>query len=86
MAGGSDIVLSFFEDEAEQFGDADPAATVVRRRDASASAVVVRNGRGPPTASDGAGGTQVIPVEPAPRVVDAIAAGDLMHSWDGSYP
>ncbi|MGY6411902.1 MAG: sugar kinase [Alkalilacustris sp.] len=79
-APGADLVLPSFDDEAAQFGDADPAATVARYLDLGAAEVVVKNAGGPVRfgAADGTGGT-VTGLERA-TPVDSTAAGDSFNA------
>ena len=82
-AGAATIVLPSFDDEARNFGDADPGATVRRYRAAGAGAVVVKNG-GAPVLIDAGGEAGEIEIEAARdvAVVDATGAGD---SFNGAY-
>lgn len=77
----SDIALPSFDDEARWFGDADPAACARRYAAAGAGEVAVKDGAGPVTILS-EGGTTVMPVPPAAKVVDATGAGD---SFNGGY-
>ena len=78
-AGGADIVLPSFDDEAAHFGDADPQATIDRLRGAGAGLVVVKNGgaavqfAGP----DGAGTIDGLAMQ---QPVDTTAAGDSFNA------
>jgi 2-dehydro-3-deoxygluconokinase len=46
-AGGADLVLPSFDDEAAHFGDATPQDTIARYQDRGTGDVVVKNGGGP---------------------------------------
>ena len=94
-AGCATIVLPSFDDEARNFGDADPATTARRYRVAGAGTVVVKNGGAPVLIDAGPGenaavegaaveGKPVIEIEAARdvEVVDATGAGD---SFNGAY-
>jgi len=74
----ADIVLPSFADEAEAFGDADPAATAARY---GGPEVVVKNAGGPMAASLHG---QAVALPSAPRIVplDSTGAGD---SFNGAY-
>jgi 2-dehydro-3-deoxygluconokinase len=78
-AGGMDIVLPSFDEEAAHCGDADPAATVRRYTAAGAGSVVVKNGPGEILLKDG---EEEIRYQPpaAPAVVDSTAAGDSFNA------
>ncbi|SFR14680.1 2-keto-3-deoxygluconate kinase [Poseidonocella sedimentorum] len=78
-AAVSDIVLPSFEDEADWFDDADPAATARRYQQAGAVTVIVKNGRDPVFYSETAQQGE-IPVTPAEEVVDTTAAGDSFNA------
>lgn len=75
----SDIVLPSFEDEADHFGDADPAATAARYAFSGARVAVVKNGEGPILLTEGQTATQVTP-PPVKEVVDTTAAGDSFNA------
>ncbi|MGB5556836.1 MAG: sugar kinase [Paracoccaceae bacterium] len=78
-AAVSDIVLPSFDDEAVHFGDANPAATRDRYRDAGATTVVVKNGAGEiHYLRDGEVGS-VVPAA-ALQVVDTTSAGDSFNA------
>jgi len=78
-AAVSDMVLPSFEDEAEHFGDPDPAGTARRYAQVGAGCVIVKNGEGAiHYLNDGATGT--VAVTPASRVVDTTAAGDSFNA------
>ena len=78
-AAVSDIALPSFEDEADWFGDQDPAATVARYAGAGVKTVVVKNGAGPVRfRSEGAEAER--PVEPVAAIVDTTAAGDSFNA------
>lgn len=81
MAGAavSDIALPSFEDEAQWFQDATPAATIERYAAAGASCVVVKNGDAAVSYLEG-GERGEVPVTPAPSVVDTTAAGDSFNA------
>lgn len=74
-----DIVLPSFDEEAAQFGDADPAVTARRYADAGAGMVVVKNGAGEMAVRVGAAGVRFQPPV-APVVVDTTAAGDSFNA------
>jgi 2-dehydro-3-deoxygluconokinase len=78
-AAVSDIALPSFEDEADWFGDADPAATAQRYADAGASTIVVKNGGEPVCYRQGDAHGHVA-VEPLSCVVDTTAAGDSFNA------
>ncbi len=83
-AAVSDVVLPSHEDEAEFFGDTDPAATAQRYANAGASEVVVKNGDGPMlTLCDGQ--TTVAHPKAVPHVVDTTAAGDSFNAGYLAY-
>ena len=75
----SDTVLPSHEDEAEWFGDADPAATAARYAHAGAAEVVIKNGPGPMLALSNGDSITVDPVKVA-EVVDTTAAGDSFNA------
>ena len=79
FAGGADLVLPSFEDEAAQFGDADLEATVARYLALGAGEVVVKNGGGP-MRFGGAGGFGVLGDLAPERAVDTTAAGDSFNA------
>lgn len=80
-AGACSIAAPSFDDEATAFGDADPAATIARLRDAGAEEIVVKNGAGPVAWS--AGGQGGVVADLAPVIpVDTTGAGD---SFNGGY-
>lgn len=79
FAGLADIALPSHEDEAAQFGDADPAATCARYARAGCGTVVAKDGAGPIAhLAGGVPGTG--PVAPVARVVDSTAAGDSFNA------
>ncbi|MBF9035823.1 sugar kinase [Rhodobacterales bacterium HKCCE2091] len=80
-AKAADIALPSFEDEADHFGDADPAATAARYAEAGCSRIIVKNGPGQMLIRDGSETAVVTPV-PAAEVVDTTAAGD---SFNGAF-
>lgn len=71
----SEIILPSFDEEAAQFGDADPKATVARYLSAGATSVVVKNGGGVVQYSCG-GEVGAHSPEPVAQLVDTTAAGD----------
>lgn len=75
-ASVADVVLPSFDEETGLFGDATPAATVTRYREAGARIVAVKNGGGALTLWDADGGRREVPAEPVDRIVDTTAAGD----------
>lgn len=77
-AGSADLVLPSFDDEAEQFGDADPQATLARYLARGAGQVVVKNA-GCDIAFDGAEGRGTLSLAPE-RPVDTTAAGDSFNA------
>ncbi|MCO6390811.1 sugar kinase [Aliihoeflea aestuarii] len=77
----STIALPTFGDEAQLFGDDDPAATAVRYRAAGVSEIVVKNGRQPAYVDTGQRCFKVGAQE-VENVVDATGAGD---SFNGAY-
>lgn len=77
-AGLADLVLPSFDDEAEQFGDADPQATLARYLAQGARQVVVKNA-GRDIAFDGAEGHGTLSFSPE-RPVDTTAAGDSFNA------
>lgn len=78
-AAVSDILLPSFEDEADWFGDADPAATANRYTAVGATTVVVKNGAAPVHYIQGTARGEVA-VPPLPSVVDTTAAGDSFNA------
>ena len=75
----ADIALPSHEDEADWFGDADPAATAARYAGAGASTVVVKDGGGPVIWRQ-AGEAGEVPVRPVDEIVDSTAAGDSFNA------
>lgn len=75
-ASVADTVLPSFDEEEAAWGDASPADTVARYRDAGAGTVVVKNGAGPITGWTDAEGLVEVAPAPVARVVDTTAAGD----------
>ncbi|WP_347137491.1 sugar kinase [Paracoccus sp. SSK6] len=78
-AGGADLVLPSFDDEATHFGDADPQATVTRYLALGAGQVVVKNGGGPIRFGGRDGTGTVTDLEPE-TPVDSTAAGDSFNA------
>jgi len=78
-ARGMDIVLPSFDEDAAQFGDADPAATARRYAGAGAGLVIVKNGAGEMVLRQGADEVRFRPPA-APAVVDTTAAGDSFNA------
>lgn len=79
-AGACSLILPSFEDEAAQFGDSDPAATVARYRATGCPLVVVKNGAGP-VVTGGVAGLAEHPTPPLPGpVIDSTAAGDSFNA------
>ena len=79
-AANADCVLPSFDEESLHFGDASPADTVARYRDAGATTVVVKNGPGALhfwARGEEAGSAAAAAV---PRVVDTTAAGDAFNA------
>lgn len=78
-AGVADIALPSFDDEAQWFGDADPAATAARYAGAGVATVVVKNGAGPILCRADGAEVWADPV-PVPKVIDSTAAGDSFNA------
>lgn len=78
-AGVSDTVLPSYEDEAEWFGDRDPAETAKRYADQGAQTVIVKNGPGQILAWAN-GETVLHTPEIITDVVDTTAAGDSFNA------
>ena len=78
-AGVADIALPSFDDEAQWFGDSDPAATAARYAGAGVATVVVKNGAGPILCRADGAEVWADPV-PVPEVVDSTAAGDSFNA------
>ncbi|MCZ0960682.1 sugar kinase [Paracoccus benzoatiresistens] len=78
-AGGADLVLPSFDDEAVHFGDADPEATAARYLRLGASEVVVKNGGGPVRYA-GPQGAGLIDDLARIAPVDSTAAGDSFNA------
>jgi len=76
-AAVADIALPSFDDEAQWFGDADPAATLARY--GAVGCVVVKNGAGPVWWREGAA-TGIHATAPVADVVDTTAAGDSFNA------
>ncbi len=77
----ADIALPTFPDEAELYGDAEPAATADRLAEAGVREVVVKNGTEPALVrSDDT--DLIVPASPSPSPVDTTGAGD---SFNGAY-
>ncbi|MHA3914689.1 sugar kinase [Halovulum sp. GXIMD14793] len=74
------IVLPSFDEEQAGFGDADPAATVARYRQAGAKTVIVKNGAGPMTGWSEADDIVVLDPPRITDVVDSTAAGDSFNA------
>ncbi len=74
-ASVADVLLPSFDEEEGLFGDATPADTVARYRDAGAQVIAVKNGGGDVTLWD-ADGLRTLHVDKVPQVVDSTAAGD----------
>lgn len=79
-AAGADLVLPSFDDEAAQFGDADPAATVARYLGLGAAEVVVKNAGGPVRFAAAAGGGGEVTGLLRAVPVDSTAAGDSFNA------
>ncbi len=79
-AAVADITLPSFDEEALHFGDADPAATIARYRDAGIATVVVKNGED--ELHVGATDAPVRGFRPdkAPQITDTTAAGDSFNA------
>ncbi len=75
----SEIVLASFDEEARNFGDADPSATVARYLSAGATSVVVKNGAAPIHYSCGGVAGMHVP-DAVDTVVDTTAAGDSFNA------
>ena len=75
-ASVADTVLPSFDEEVAAWGDASPADTVARYRDAGAGTVVVKNGAGLVTAWTDVDGLVEVAPTPVARVIDTTAAGD----------
>ena len=75
-AAVADTVLPSFDEEELAFGDASPAETIARYRDAGADTVVVKNGAGICRAVSGGEGTVELTPPAVRRVIDSTAAGD----------
>lgn len=78
-AGVADMVLPSFDEEAEQFGDADMAAVIARYRGAGAVSVIVKNGAEPVHYAHMGQAGAVAP-EPLQKVVDTTSAGDSFNA------
>ncbi|WP_207100267.1 sugar kinase [Paracoccus shandongensis] len=78
-AGGADLVLPSFDDEATHFGDTDPEATAARYLRLGAGQVVVKNGGGPVRYS-GAQGAGLVADLARVTTVDSTAAGDSFNA------
>ena len=78
-AAVSDIALPSFEDEADWFGDATPAATAQRYLDQGAVTVIVKNGADPVHFVEG-GTSAAVPVDALSKVTDTTAAGDSFNA------
>lgn len=80
-AAVADIALPSFDDEAAQFGDADPEATALRYAAVGVAEIVVKNGGGRMLGHlDGR--TVILPDREKLRPVDTTGAGD---SFNGAY-
>ena len=79
-AAGADVVLPSFDDEAAQFGDADPEATVARYLRLGAGEVVVKNAGGPIRFGAADGGSGVVSDLVRATPVDTTAAGDSFNA------
>ena len=79
FAGLSDLILPSFDDEAAQFGDQAPPATIARYLDAGAGTVVVK-AAGAPVHYGGADGAGVVADLPRATPVDSTAAGDSFNA------
>jgi 2-dehydro-3-deoxygluconokinase len=75
----SDICLPSFEDEAQWFHDADPAATADRYARLGVRTVVVKNGPGRILALEN-GAVSLHEATPVARIVDTTAAGDAFNA------
>ncbi|MGY6632526.1 MAG: sugar kinase [Alkalilacustris sp.] len=79
-AAAADLVLPSFDDEAAQFGDADPAATVARYLGLGAAEVVVKNAGGPVHFGAATGTVGAVRGLPRTAPVDSTAAGDSFNA------
>ncbi|MFC0810973.1 PfkB family carbohydrate kinase [Paracoccus panacisoli] len=79
FAGLSDLILPSFDDEAAQFGDEGPPATIARYLDAGAGTVVVK-AAGAPVHYGWADGAGVVADLPRATPVDSTAAGDSFNA------
>lgn len=83
----SDVVLPSHEDEAEHFGDADPAATGARYQALGCGVVIVKDGPGAVRILTPEGVEEVSP-QKVTQLVDTTAAGDafnagMLSAWIG---
>ncbi|WP_412551108.1 sugar kinase [Shimia sp. MIT910701] len=79
MLNVTDIAVPSFDDEAALWGDASPAETTARLRDAGVAEIVVKNGAAPVTFWDGAQVGEV-PCAPVSDVRDTSGAGDAFNA------
>ena len=80
-AAVADIALPSFDEESQYFGDADPARTAARYRDAGVAEVLVKNGGGLMLGIDG-DAVQDLPPGARLTPIDTTGAGD---SFNGGY-
>ena len=76
------IALPSFDEESQYFGDADPARTAARYRDAGVAEVLVKNGGGDMLGIDAEGRSHPLPCPERIAPVDTTGAGD---SFNGGY-
>ena len=76
------IALPSFDEESQYFGDADPARTAARYRDAGVAEVLVKNGGGDMLGIDAEGRSHPLPCPERITPVDTTGAGD---SFNGGY-
>lgn len=75
----ADLALPTFPDEAELFGDRDPAATAARMAALGVDEIAVKNGPGPVLLRH-AGAVETVACPPVASVVDTTAAGDAFNA------
>lgn len=79
LAGAIDIALPTFADDADLFGDSDPAACAARWHGLGAGEVVVKLGQEGALVST-RDGAALVPAQPVARVVDTTGAGDSFNA------
>ena len=80
-AGCATLVLPSFDDEANNFGDANPEATALRYQAAGCDVVIVKNGADDVLIANGADRTS-LETPPVHQPVDTTGAGD---SFNGAF-